>query len=59
MQSGIVYMAIRMLTLSKDTGVGCHYLLQGIFPTRGSNPQLLHWQEGSLPLNHKGSPQTL
>ena len=30
---------------------GCHALLQGIFPTQGSNPCLLcllHWQEGSL-----------
>ena len=37
----------------KNTGVGCHALLQGIFPTQGSNPRLLHllhWQAGSLPL---------
>ena len=26
----------------KDTGVGCHSLLQGIFPTQGSNSHLLH-----------------
>ena len=26
---------------SKNTGVGCHFLLQGIFPTQGSNPHLL------------------
>ena len=32
------------------TSVGCHFLLQGIFPTQGSNPHLLHWQAGSLPL---------
>ena len=25
----------------KNTGVGCHFLLQGIFPTQGSNPILL------------------
>ena len=38
-------------------GVGCHTLLQGIFPTQGSNPHLLHlqhWQEGSLPLAPPG-----
>ena len=38
---------------AKDTGVGCHVLLQGIFPTEGLNPCLLcllHWQAGSLPL---------
>ena len=34
----------------KNTGVGCHFLLQGIFPTQGSNLQLLHWQADSLPL---------
>ena len=34
----------------KDTGVGCHVLLQGIFPTQGSDPRLLHWQADSLPL---------
>ena len=26
----------------RNTGVGCHSLLQGIFPTQGSNPGLLH-----------------
>ena len=26
----------------KNTEVGCHVLLQGIFPTQGSNPHLLH-----------------
>ena len=35
----------------KNTGVGCHALLQGIFLSQGSNPCLLHlphWQAGSL-----------
>ena len=40
----------------KNTGVGCHFLLQGIFMTQGSNPCLLHWQADSLPLHHLGSP---
>ena len=42
---------------SKNTRVGFHALLQGIFLTRRSNPCLLHllyWQAGSLPLNHLG-----
>ena len=37
----------------KNTGVGCLFLLMGIFPTQGSNPNvlhLLHWQADSLPL---------
>ena len=39
----------------KNTGVGCHLLLQGVFPTQGSNLYLLHlvrWQVDSLPLRH-------
>ena len=39
----------------KNTGVGCHFLLQGIFLTEGSNPGLLHllcWQVGASPLCH-------
>ena len=28
----------------KNTGVGCHFLLQGVFLTQGSNLHLLHWQ---------------
>ena len=37
----------------KNTGVGCHFLLQGIFLTQGSDLQLvclMHWQADSLPL---------
>ena len=40
----------------KSTEVGCHLLLQAIFPTQGSNPGLLHWQADSLPLSHQRSP---
>ena len=38
----------------KKTRVGCHALLQGIFPTQGSNPDLLHcrWILNHLILNH-------
>ena len=39
--------------------MGCHALLQGIFPTQGLNPGvlgLLHWQVGSLPLVPPGKP---
>ena len=44
---------------SRDTKVGCHALLLGIFPTQGSNPpllHLLHWQAGSLPVAPPGKP---
>ena len=40
----------------KSTEVGCHFLLQRIFPTQGLNPCLLHWQADSLPLSHLGNP---
>ena len=36
----------------KNTGVGCHFLLHGIFPTQGSSPDLLHRQADSLLLSH-------
>ena len=39
----------------KNTGVGCYFFLQGIFPTQESNPCLLHWKTGSLPLSPQGS----
>ena len=37
--------------------VGCHFLLQGIFPTQGLNPCLLNWQADSLSLRHPGKPR--
>jgi len=37
----------------KNTGVSCHFLPQGNFPTQESNPPLLHWQEDFLPLSHR------
>ena len=44
---------LSMNSTGKNTGVGCHFLLQGIFLTQGSNLGLLcllHWQVDSLPL---------
>ena len=40
--------------------MGCHFLLQGAFPTQGSNLsllRLLHWQDGSLPLAPASNPR--
>ena len=42
----------------KNTGVGCHFILQGIFLIQGLNLCLLHWQADSLPLGHQGSPNS-
>ena len=40
----------------KNTGVGCHFLLQGIFPTQESNTDLLHYRQILYQLSYKGSP---
>ena len=31
--------------MSSQIEVGCHFLLQGIFPTQGLNPGLQHWRQ--------------
>ena len=41
--------------LLKNTIVGCHPLLQGIFLTQGSNPDLLHCRQILCHLSYKGS----
>ena len=41
----------------KNTGVVCHALLQGIFPTQGLNPGLPHCREILYRLSHQGSPR--
>ena len=38
--------------------MGCHSLLQGIFPTQGWNPGLLHCRRTLYHLSHQGSPRT-
>ena len=46
----------------KNTGVGCYFLLQEIFPTHELNPYLLHllnWQVDSLPLLPPGEPPVM
>jgi len=40
----------------KNTGVGCHSLLQEIFPTQGSNQGLPHCRRILYRLSHQGSP---
>ena len=45
--------------LGKNTGRGCHFILQGIFLTQGSNLHALHQQADSLPPRHLGRPQKI
>ena len=40
----------------KNTGVGCHFLLRGIFPTQGPNLGFLHCKWILYCLSHQGSP---
>ena len=40
----------------KNTGVGCHAFLQGIFPNQGLNPALLHRRQILYCLSYPGSP---
>ena len=45
--------SVHGISQAENTAVGCHFLLQGIFPTQELNPCLLcllHWQVGSSPL---------
>ena len=44
-------------TPGKNTEVGCHALLQGIFQTQGSHPGLLHCRQILYCLSHQGSPK--
>ena len=43
----------------QNTGTGSLSLLQGIFPTQGSNPGLPHCRQILYQLSHKGSPRIL
>ena len=45
--------------LGKSTRVGCHFLLQGIFLTQGSNPGLPHCRQTLYCLSHQVSPVAL
>ena len=42
----------------KNTGMGCHFLLQEIFPTQGLNPCLPRCRLILYCLSHQGSPKT-
>ena len=39
--------------------MGCHFLLQGIFPTQELNLCLLHYRQALYRLSHQGSPVNL
>ena len=46
-------------SLGKNTGLGCHALLQGIFPSQGLNSGLLHCRWTLYHVSHQESPRIL
>ena len=42
----------------KNSGVNCHFLLQGVFLTQGLNPGLLHCRQILYCMSHQGSPSS-
>jgi hypothetical protein len=48
-----------MGSLGKNTGVGSLSLLQGVFPTQGSNPGLPHCRQVLYDPSHQGNPRML
>ena len=55
----IAHQAPLSMGFSKNTGVGSHSLLQGIFPIQGLNSGLPHCRWILYHLNHEGSPSIL
>ena len=51
--------SLHEISLARTLEWVANFLLQGIFPTQGSNPGLLHQQADSLPLSYQGSPNII
>ena len=55
--SAVAYEAPSSMGFSrKEYWSGCHFLLQGIFPTQGSKPGLLHCRQTLYRLSYQESP---
>ena len=53
----VAYHAPLSMEFSRQSiGVGCHFLLQGIYPIQGLNPGLPHCRQTLYHLSHQGSP---
>ena len=48
--------SIHGISQARILQLSCHFLLQGIFPSQGSNPHFLHRQADSLQLSRLESP---
>jgi len=51
--------SVRGESPGKNTGVGCHALLQGTFPAQGMNPGLPHCRQTPYRLSHQGNPRII
>ena len=56
MASSPLAFSVHGIIPGKDTGVHCHFLLQGVFPSQGSNLQVLCQKVDPLLLSHLGNP---
>ena len=62
MDSSLPRSSVHGIIPGKNTGANCHFLLQGVFPTQGSNPTLLcllYCRQILYPLSHQESPHDL
>ena len=48
--------SVHGISQARITGVGCNFLLQGIFLTQGLNPGLPHYRQILYCLSHQGNP---
>ena len=55
MDCSLIGSSVHRIFPGKDTGVGCHFLLQENFLAHGLNLHFLHWQASSSPMSHQGS----
>ena len=55
----IAHQALLSMGFPKNTGVGCHFLPQGIFLTQGSNPHLLDRRQILYHLSHRETKEKL
>ena len=51
--------SVNGISQARNITMGCHFLLQGIFLTQGSNPRLLHCRQILYNPSHRGSPSYL
>ena len=56
--ASLVAQSVKNPPAKQNTGVGCHFLLHGIFPIQGSNPGLLLCRQTLYHLNHQRSPDS-